>query len=315
MLWRGVKSPYTGAPFTINDVTKFLKEADIDPRFREQLAEIAYKLPGRIEARWGLEWGVWDENRFTEFLKADGIHPNWIPDTLKAEKANVFREHITAVKSAIVKKVKYGYITFDTARSALKKLSYPDEAINLIIQAAEEEYDLEIKDDLKNAYVSAFLSEKIDEAKLRELLLSIPMVPEKVDKIIAAAKYKLKVQKVEKETIDLRLERLKRQEGEQILILQDAQSDLDYAKKRLDAEKAIWEEKIKKLEYEISIETRPAMKEKKQMDLEKMKKDYEKAMIIAQHYITEAEEKVKLEEAKLDAIRFEIATLEKSLAA
>jgi hypothetical protein len=425
MLWRGVKSPYTGAPFTINDVTKFLKEADIDPRFREQLAEIAYKLPGRIEARWGLEWGVWDENKFIEFLKADGIHPNWIPDILKAEKANVFREHITTVKSAIIKKVKYGYITFDTARSALKKLSYPDQAINLIIQAAEEEYDLEIKDDLKNAYVAAFRNGTIDEAKLRELLRSIPMTEEKINKIVEAEKYKLKVEKVEKETIQLRLERLKEQEKQQILVLQDAQSDLDYAKKRYDAEKAIWEEKIKKLEYEISLELervglgrkyadleiqRKALsdaqsdldyakkkydaekavwdekirkleyeisietveekrrrkemdldrikkeyekamlaaehyitevterigiieekikkieddiaaemkvlgKERKIMDLEKMKKDYEKAMIVAEHYITEAEEKVKLEEAKLDAIRFEIQTLEKSLAA
>jgi len=57
------------------------------------------------------------------------------------------------------------------------------------------------------------------------------------------------------------------------------------------------------------------MKEKKMMDLEKMKKDYERAMIIANNRVTEAEERVKLEEAKLDAINFEIATLEKSLAA
>ncbi|MCW1297051.1 MAG: protein bicaudal D-like protein, partial [Candidatus Parvarchaeota archaeon] len=315
MLWRKLTSPYTGAPFTISDVERFLKEADIDPRWRSNLVQIAYKLPGRIEARWGLEWGVWDEQKFVTFLEAEGIHPDWIPDTLKAEKANIFREHINAVKSAIVRKVKEGFLTFETAKAMLKKIGYPDEAINLIIQAAQEDYELDWKTSLRDAYINAYHQEKIDEAKLRELLTSIGIVPERVDKIIEGERYKKKVEKEEKETVELRLQRLKMRENEQILRVQDAQSDLDYAKSRLEAEKAIWEEKIKKLEYEISIETVEYRKKKKMLDLEKMRKDYDRAMIIAQNRVTEAEEKLKIEEAQLDAIRFEISTLAKVQAA
>lgn len=315
MLWRKLTSPYTGAPFTISDVQRFLKEADIDPRWRSNLVQIAYKLPGRIEARWGLEWGVWDEKKFVTFLEAEGIHPDWITDVLKAEKANIFREHINAVKSAIVRKVREGFLTFDTAKTMLKKIGYPDEAINLIIQAAQEDYELDWKTSLRDAYIKAYQQDKIDEAKLRELLTSIGIVPERVDKIIEGERYKKKVEKEEKETVELRLQRLKMRENEQILRVQDAQSDLDYAKSRLEAEKAIWEEKIKKLEYEISIETVEYKKKKKILDLEKMKKDYERAMIIAKNRVTEAEEKLKIEEAQLDAIRFEISTLTKVQAA
>ena len=183
MLWRGLPSPYTGDKMTVEDVVRFLREADIDPRWRENLVKIAYKLPGRILARWGVEWGVWPPERMEEFFRAEGIHPEWIPDAIRAEKANVFREHISAVASVIKRKYREGYLTYEEANQRLEKLSYPEEARVLMLEAMEEEYDLDWKEDMKKAYISAYRDDKMTADELRAALLGLGIRGDRVDTV------------------------------------------------------------------------------------------------------------------------------------
>jgi len=306
MLWRGLLDE--------ERVKAFLKEADIDPRWRDYLIQISYKLPGRIEARWGFEWGIWDEKRLEQFLRADGIHPDWIPDVIKAEKANVFREHLNAIMAAEKRRFQRGFITKEQFKATLAKLGFPEEVQNLRMWEAEILEDLELKEDIMRATIQEYREGKIDETQLKNVLSNIIVVPERLEQIIkleAAKKYKTTLPSP---TLETELENLKSRRAELQRKLIDLESDLENQKKLKDAEMAIWKERINKQQYLISIEQKPDKKQKLQEDLNIMLARMKRTEIYYDGKISEIEESIKFVREELQDVENKIAALSKAIA-
>ncbi len=313
MLWRGLTSPYTGQRMTIEDVATFLKEADIDPRWRENLIQIAYRLPGRVEARWGLEWGIWPLQKFEEFIRAEGVHPDWVGDVLAAEKANVFREHISAVASVLRRKFREGYLTSDEIRARLKKLGYPDDAIALILEASQEEYDFDWKEEMKKAYISAFEKDAISADELRRALINLGLTGDRVDQIIEIETLKKEKRPPPEETLERRLERLKQRRRALVDKLADLRTDLEDQNKLLDQEKRVWNERIEHQKYRIQIAPSPEAKAKEEAKLEMLNESMRLAILRRETRIRDLEESIRLLEARLEELDAEIRATEQAL--
>lgn len=305
MLWRKL--------ITLDQVKAFLKEADIDPRWRDKLIDIAYGLPGRIVARWGLEWGVWDESKFRDFLLADGLHPSWLDDVVKAEKANLFREHLNAVMSAAKRAYQRGFITKEQFISTIEKLGYPKDVQVLRTWEADILQDIELKEDIMKATIQEYREGKIDEVQLRNILSGIIVVPERLEQIIRLEVARAQRRAIAKPTLEAELERLREREISLSKKLTDLISDLENAKKLAEAELRIWHEKIDRQQKLIEMETRPVQREKLKEQLDIMIAQAERAKIYHQNKIAELEESIKFVQQDLEDVRSKIAALERTI--
>jgi len=313
MLHRGLKSPYTGQPFKLDDVKRFLKEADIDPRWRENLVDLSYELPGRIEARWGIEWGIWDEAKFEQFLRAEGMHPDWIPDVIKIEKANVFREHLNAVKSVLVSKYQEGYIDETALRNKLKQLGFPEEAIALIVWSAQEKYDLDWKKDMATAYMDAYSKDKMSADELRRALSALGMTPDRIDLEVERLTLKKTQKAPAPETLDKRLSTLKSREASLVRQLQDRQTDLEDLKKIYAAEMDVFDKQIDEQEARIAVAKTDEQRAREQQQLEVLKARREKAKIRYEARISDLEETIRMIQDRLAEVRAEIQAMQKAM--
>ena len=315
MFWRSLPSPYTGRPMVKDDVVRFLVEQDIDPRWRDNLVEIAYRLPGRIVARWGLEWGIWDEKRFEEFLRCEGLHPDWIPDVIAIEKKNVFREHYGAVMSAARRAFQRGFITKEEYINIISRLGYPKEVQELRAWEADLLFDIELKEDEMKYIIQQYRDGQIDEAQLRNMLSGIIVDPAKLDRVVQYEVALKQRRKVEKPTLQEQLASLERRRLELQRRLIDLDSDLAQAKRIRDAEMAIWQAKISKQEELIAMAVKPEQKEKLELQLEVMKRQMERARIYHENRIAEIEETMRFVRQDLEAIESQIEALRRAMAA
>ena len=313
MLWRGLRSPYTGGQFTITDVERFLAEADVDPRWRTNLVEIAYDLPGRIVARWGLEWGIWDERRFEQFLRAEGLHPDWIPDVIAIEKKNVFREHINAVMSAALRMYKRGYITREEFQRTLQQLGFPDEVIKLRMWQADLEAEAELRDDVIAAAIAEFRAGKIGDADLRHILSGMIVIPERLDSIVRLEVARAQRRAVPKPDLQAQLERLQEREADLSRRLADLESDLENARRLMEAEMRVWDAKIEAVREALQIETRPARVKQLQDRLELLEVQKARARIGHENRMREIQETIGFVQAELEDVRSKIAAIRQAM--
>jgi len=306
-------SPYTGQPMDEEDVDTFLREADIDPRWRENLRKISYKLPGRIEARWGLEWGIWDPATFKKFLLADGLSPEWVDAVYAAEKANIFREHINSVRSILVSKFQDGYLTEEELRNKLSKLGFPQEAITLIIWSAQERYDYDWKRDMAKAYIDAYEDGKISADDLRKALSGLGMVPDRIEHIIEMTTLKKEKAPPPPETLEKRLKTLEEREASLMRQLEDKRTDLEDLKKIYAAEMEIWRERIEEQKMRIQAAKTPEAKAKEEQELRILEARMEKTRVRYEARIADLEETIRMLEERLDEVRTEIQALRQAL--
>lgn len=307
MLWRGLVSR--------EEVAAFLREADIEPRWREKLIKISYKLPGRIESRWALEWGIWDEQKMAEFLKAEGLDPDFIPDVVKIEKANVFREHINAVKSVLVQKYREGFLNESELASGLRELGYPEEATSLIVRAAKEQRECDMLADAKSLYISAYKSGKIDEGTLMQLLASMGMDPVHAESYVRFLSAAMNAMPISKPTISLEVQALKGRIEQQRLKLLDLQSDLEQKRKELEVARQLWNVRLRKQEEICSSYVDEAKKRKCLMELEELKLRAQLDILAREGRVREIEESIRLEEEKLRELEDELQIKQKSIRA
>jgi hypothetical protein len=295
MLWRGLISL---------DATKaFLKEADIDPRWRDRLIDIAYRLPGRIEARWGLEWGLWDEEKFMDFLKAEGMHPDYVSDVYAIEKKNVFREHINAVMNAELTRFKNGFITKEQFLQTLEKLGFPEDVRTLRAWQADILADNEIKEKAVAATLTEYREDKINEQQLRDILSSIIVDPAKLEQIIRIEVARKQKRAVVPPTMKTEAEQMKESLLKLEMRIADVKSDIEHAQKARDAEFAIWEKKIEDQQALVEAEVKPERKAAQQRKLELLLLQYEKSKVYWENKIAELQETLGFLEQEAELLR------------
>jgi hypothetical protein len=212
-----------------------------------------------------------------------------------------------------MKKYQAGYITQDELQTRLEALELSSDEIDLRIRLANEEYDFNLKETLKDAYISAYRKNQIDEPRLRELLTSLGLRGDYVETVINAEKIKKKVERVEVESLSDRLAKLEYQEKQQLLYIQDLSTDLDAKQKIYQATQDLWNERIKKLEDEISMTTDPAKKEKLQYQLTQTQIQAQLAITRAEAAYVDVKEKMESAQAKLDEIRREKDVVRKAM--
>ena len=293
-------------------VRAFLKEADYEPRWRDKLIELSYQLPNIIQARWGLEWGIWDEQRFAEFIEKSGLHPDYVPDVVKIEKANVFREHINLVRTPILNKYKEGFITESDLQARLKEIGFPDEAVNLMIKAMKEQREYDMKNEAKQLYVQKYKAGKIDEGTLMRLLSSLGMDNEYVQEYVKYLSAGLQGTPVAPTTPDLEIERLKESIEQQQLKIMDLQTDLEQRRRELEVAERMWSARLQRQKEYCESLTDEAKRRKCELELEELQAKYELDMLTREGRVRELQEAIKMEEAKLDALRQELEIKQKS---
>lgn len=307
MLWRGL--------VTLDETKAFLKEADIDPRWRDKLIDIAYRLPGRIEARWALEWGIWDEKRFEQFLRAEGLHPEWVPDVIKIEKKNVFREHFNAVMSAVKRQYQMGFIRREEYERTLRQLGFPDEIIKLRLWEADLLADIELKEDIIRATIQEFRDGKIDEQQLRNVLSGIIVNSDRLEQLIRLEVSRAQRRAVVKPDLQAELDRLRERESELVRRLTDIESDIEQTRRLMNAELAIINERIASLERLLQVEQKPERIARLQDQIRLQELQRERTRIRYENRIAELEETMSFVRQDLEQVRSRIEAIQRSMRA
>jgi phage-related protein len=423
--WRGIISEAEFKKYIVWHDYKPEPRPGISKSDQEIMAQLSYRLPGRMDARWMLRWGIINRSDLEELTKAEGMHPQWIPKVAEAEYLNQLLDERSRVKSEyqssfakgmitretleaklrevkfiddeikylldasdearrrelrtmalktleqrwkrgkitrsefeenarvlgldadyikayadqveaslrevekvdltkderksyasfLIRKYKAGYMTEEELQRRLEALELTPDEIELRMRNASEEYEFEVKEMLKDAYIAAYRKEQIDESKLQELLTSLGLRSDYVAEILTAEKYRKKVERVEVETLSDRLEKLRAQEKQQLLYIQDLQTDLEAKERIYNATQALWNERIKRLQDEIAITTDPAKRSALEAKLRELEINANMAITRAEETYVNAKEKIERASARLDEIRREIETVQKAMSA
>jgi len=301
----------------IEDEIKYLLDASSESRRRE-LTTIALNT---LKERW--KRGKITKDDFisnAKLLGLDGDYVKAYADQVEAsfreiEKVDLTVDERKSIASFLMRKYEAGYITQDELQTRLEALELSSDEIDLRIRLANEEYDFNLKEMLKDAYISAYRKDQIDEPRLRELLTSLGLRGDYVETTINAEKIKKKVERVEVESLSDRLAKLEYQEKQQLLYIQDLSTDLDAKQKIYQATQDLWSERIKKLQDEISITTDPAKVEKLQYQLTQTQIQAQLAVTKAEAAYVDVKEKMESAQAKLDEIRREKDVVRKAMSA
>jgi len=155
--------------------------SDVEIMIRTQ-----YDLPGRIDTRWMLRWGVIDRDTHRELTRLRGLDPAWIDRVAEAEFRNLLIDERTRVLSALRALYREGFRTREQLEEELRALWYTNEEIELILHASDLEAELDTKRDLIAAAVDAYRKDQLDEAGLKGELMGplIELSEERADIIV-----------------------------------------------------------------------------------------------------------------------------------
>jgi len=189
--WRGVITSEEFRKFVVwHDYSPTprpgVSKSDLDILFATQ-----FKLPGRIDARWMLRWGIIGWNELLWLTRADGVDPAWAPKVAQAELLNMLLDERTALRSVYIKKYKLGFMTDDELRQKLRALYFCEEEIAWIVQRAREELELEVLDDLLSAALNAYRKDIMTEDELFTYLTQkLGMRPERAEALVRRESFK-----------------------------------------------------------------------------------------------------------------------------
>jgi len=159
--WRGIISLQEFRQYIIwHDYAPFprpgISKSDVDI-----MNELSYKLPGKIDARWMLRWGIITREEHEKLIKMEGMHPEWIKKVAEAEYMNMLLDERTGVKSAVEQVYREGYWVKEAVLETLKSVRFLEDEIKLLIQRADILREREVADMYISALKSAFRQGKI----------------------------------------------------------------------------------------------------------------------------------------------------------
>jgi len=169
--WRGIIS--------LDEFNKYIVWHDYKPEPRpgieksdlKIMSELSYEIPGRIDARWMLRWGLIDTMKHKELMKWRGVHPEWLDLVSEAEWMNMLLDERTALKSIYLRQFRLGLMDENTLRQKLKAAYYSDREVDWIVQRALIERaieDLELEID---SAIDAYRKDVLTNEELRDILV------------------------------------------------------------------------------------------------------------------------------------------------
>jgi len=163
---------------------RFLQRlADLSPVFRNYWEELSFELPGKIDARWMVEWGVIGKKELKALLIASGLHPEWVDRVADAYIRNQLRDELNRIRTQLLNMFRDGFIEEDFFRQELKKLGFADHVIDGSIKLAIIMREYNMKKDRLSEIESLLKKGKISlgewEKRVRDLGLSEDWISER----------------------------------------------------------------------------------------------------------------------------------------
>jgi len=159
------------------------KKSDLDIMY-----ELSYKLPGRIDARWMLRWGVIGREELKQLTMMEGIHPEWVDRVVEGEIRNMLIDERTRLLTQLRAQYINGIITREELEQELQKAMYSAIEISWILWACDLERERKAYEetlvkpreatraDFARAYRLGIISEEQFKAALKTLRYPDPVI-------------------------------------------------------------------------------------------------------------------------------------------
>lgn len=188
--WRGV--------ITLDEFKRYLVWHDYKPEPRPGIAKsdvdivsaLAFKPPGRIDARWMLRWGLIDEGELKRLALAEGVSPEWVDRVARAEWMNILSDERTGLRSVYVRQFKLGLIDEPALRVKLRSCYYTDAEVDWIVQRAKVEYELEELELSISALKEAYRKDLLTPEEFLSELVRLGVAEKRARLIVEAESYR-----------------------------------------------------------------------------------------------------------------------------
>jgi len=168
--WRGIISKDEFMKYIVWWDYPAFKRPGIHVSDQEIMAELIYDLPGRIDVRWMLRWGIIGPDEAENLLKMRGLHPDWIKKVAEAEYLNQMVDARTLAKNAYISMYESGMITRDVLSDELAKLRFIPDEVNFLVTAADAHKRKELNDLYVDYLVELWKRGKISRADFEKSL-------------------------------------------------------------------------------------------------------------------------------------------------
>ncbi|MEM1523569.1 MAG: hypothetical protein QXU69_11090, partial [Thermofilaceae archaeon] len=183
--WRGVISLQEFQQFMIwHDYAPFSRPG-ISKSDLEIMSELQYQLPGRIEQRWMMRWGLIDKETLKYLTVQMGMHPDWVDRVVEAEVRNMLADERTRMLSQLRGLFVMGKIDENELKSMLEDLHYSNDEIKLILRAAIYEREREMTEKRIDTAILEYRYSKISKEQLAKALAELGLGDEYVQNIVA----------------------------------------------------------------------------------------------------------------------------------
>lgn len=183
--WRGIISLQEFQQFMIwHDYAPFARPG-ISRSDLAIMSELQYQLPGRIEQRWMMRWGLLSRDELKSLTIQMGIHPNWVDKVVDAEIRNMLTDERSRLLTQLRGLYMFGKIREEELRSMLAELHYSKDEIDLITKAANYERERAMLEKRIDTAVLEYRYSKISKEQLTKALSELGLNDEHVQNIVA----------------------------------------------------------------------------------------------------------------------------------
>lgn len=189
-MWRGIISYGEYTKYIVWHDYKPEPRPGINTSDRDIIFQLSFKLPGRIDARWMLRWGIINYADLVKLAMAEGLHPDWAPKVAQAELLNNLLDERTLVRNAYLKLYKIGALTRDELYAKLREIYFSPEEAEWICLRAELEGEADELEDMVKAAVDAFRRDLLQEGELFTLLTRWGIRPDRAEHIVRREAFK-----------------------------------------------------------------------------------------------------------------------------
>ena len=188
--WRGLISEDEYRRYIVWHDYKPEPRPGISKSDQDIMAELSYKLPGRIDVRWMMRWGLISLDEAVKLTKAEGMHPEWIQKVTEAEWLNMLVDERNALRSIYIRQYRLGLIGEDELRARLKACYFSDREVEWIIARARAEYAIDLLEDQVKAALEAYRRDLLTDEELLNLLVEWGVREERARLIVARESFK-----------------------------------------------------------------------------------------------------------------------------
>jgi len=188
--WRGIISKEEFMRYIVWHDYKPEPRPGISKSDQQIMSELSYRLPGRIDARWMVRWGIIGTEDLQRLVAMEGMHPEWVPKIAEAEWMNILLDERNALRNIYIRQFRLGLINEDELRSKLKACYFHDREIDWTVQRAKLEYALDMLEDEINAAKEAYRKDLLTDEEFLGMLLDRGIPEERARLIVARESFK-----------------------------------------------------------------------------------------------------------------------------